>query len=381
MSIKLMFIFWELYVLPWGQMSLWGATVITNLLSAIPWIGKDLVEFIWGGFSVLSAPQDSDILSQILLIAGTSSILGVGYVFIIENRNVKKPTTWGQSAVVKNYSNMTNFEAIQRLNAGDLVFAYLVGLIEGDGWFSVTKNGKYIKYEFGIEMDIRDIQLLYKIKEILGVGTIDIRERNQRKMCLYRIRNKSHLKSIVLPIFDKYPMFSNKQYDYLMFKKLLLNEVHLSKDLSDYIRPTEPLNSIEIILNKPYFKPWLIGFIEAEGCFSIYKPVPPPEARSRPGGVKDNSKVASFDVSQTNSSILIEAIRKELSLTPNAFQDKTNGFKLKVSSVRAVENVVKYMQKAPLKLMGYKKLQYLLWLKELRNIPRYTNKFNIPDKY
>jgi len=40
------------YVLPWGQMSLWGATVITNLLSAIPWIGNDLVLFIWGGFSV-----------------------------------------------------------------------------------------------------------------------------------------------------------------------------------------------------------------------------------------------------------------------------------------------------------------------------------------
>ena len=34
-----------LYVLPYGQMSLWGATVITNLLSAIPWIGQDFVEF------------------------------------------------------------------------------------------------------------------------------------------------------------------------------------------------------------------------------------------------------------------------------------------------------------------------------------------------
>jgi quinol-cytochrome oxidoreductase complex cytochrome b subunit len=34
------------YVLPWGQMSYWGATVITNLLSAIPWVGTDLVEFI-----------------------------------------------------------------------------------------------------------------------------------------------------------------------------------------------------------------------------------------------------------------------------------------------------------------------------------------------
>lgn len=43
------------YVLPYGQMSLWGATVITNLLSAIPWIGGDFVEFIWGGFSVDNA--------------------------------------------------------------------------------------------------------------------------------------------------------------------------------------------------------------------------------------------------------------------------------------------------------------------------------------
>lgn len=43
------------YVLPYGQMSFWGATVITNLLSAIPWIGADLTNFIWGGFSVNNA--------------------------------------------------------------------------------------------------------------------------------------------------------------------------------------------------------------------------------------------------------------------------------------------------------------------------------------
>jgi ubiquinol-cytochrome c reductase cytochrome b subunit len=43
------------YVLPYGQMSLWGATVITNLLSAIPYFGQDLVELIWGGFSVSNA--------------------------------------------------------------------------------------------------------------------------------------------------------------------------------------------------------------------------------------------------------------------------------------------------------------------------------------
>nr|YP_337823.3 cytochrome b [Limnonectes fujianensis]AAY45911.1 cytochrome b [Limnonectes fujianensis] len=43
------------YVLPWGQMSFWGATVITNLLSAAPYIGTNLVEWIWGGFSVDNA--------------------------------------------------------------------------------------------------------------------------------------------------------------------------------------------------------------------------------------------------------------------------------------------------------------------------------------
>nr|AHY87905.1 cytochrome b [Eudynamys scolopaceus]UKP90063.1 cytochrome b [Eudynamys scolopaceus] len=40
------------YVLPWGQMSFWGATVITNLFSAIPYIGQTIVEWAWGGFSV-----------------------------------------------------------------------------------------------------------------------------------------------------------------------------------------------------------------------------------------------------------------------------------------------------------------------------------------
>jgi ubiquinol-cytochrome c reductase cytochrome b/c1 subunit len=40
------------YVLPWGQMSFWGATVITNLFSALPVIGETIVTFLWGGYSV-----------------------------------------------------------------------------------------------------------------------------------------------------------------------------------------------------------------------------------------------------------------------------------------------------------------------------------------
>nr|AIY62164.1 cytochrome b [Glyptotermes sp. B TB-2014] len=43
------------YVLPWGQMSFWGATVITNLLSAVPYMGTELVQWVWGGFAVDNA--------------------------------------------------------------------------------------------------------------------------------------------------------------------------------------------------------------------------------------------------------------------------------------------------------------------------------------
>nr|QYF07819.1 cytochrome b [Brachyponera chinensis] len=43
------------YVLPWGQMSFWGATVITNLISTIPYIGMNIVQWVWGGFSINNA--------------------------------------------------------------------------------------------------------------------------------------------------------------------------------------------------------------------------------------------------------------------------------------------------------------------------------------
>nr|YP_009742253.1 cytochrome b [Euspira gilva]QGZ08683.1 cytochrome b [Euspira gilva]QID90335.1 cytochrome b [Euspira gilva]QNN85790.1 cytochrome b [Euspira gilva] len=65
------------YVLPWGQMSFWGATVITNLLSAIPYLGKMLVEWVWGGFAVDNATLTRFFALHFLLpfmIAGMSAL-------------------------------------------------------------------------------------------------------------------------------------------------------------------------------------------------------------------------------------------------------------------------------------------------------------------
>lgn len=258
----------------------------------------------------------------------------------------------------------------KKWNSNHLYYAYLVGLFEGDGFFTVTKKGKYFQCELGIELSIKDVELIYKIKDLLGVGIVSFRERKGISMVSLRVRKKDHLINNILPIFDKYTLFSNKLYDYLRLRNVILSNVVFYVDIPKYTRSSVPFNSIESILNAPYFSAWLVGFIEAEGCFSVY----------RLGKVEDYF-VASFDISQTNGEILILAIRKYLSLTPQVYKDKTNNFKLKVTSVRSLENVIKFLNKAPVKLLGNKKLQYLLLIKKLRTIPRYAEKINIPNKY
>ena len=351
-----------MYVLPYGQMSLWGATVITNLLSAIPWIGQDFVQFVWGGL-YSDEPQHTDVLLKILLNAGTSPIFGFTYgLFLIIS--VKIVRTWGKSAGVRSISTS---EASQRLQAGDLIYAYIVGLIEGDGYFTITKKGKYLTYELGIELSIKDVELIYNLKNFLGVGIVSFRKRKQVEMVSLRIRDKNHLKNYIIPIFDKYPMFSNKQLDYLRFRNALLSNIIYSSDLPEYCRSVQSIHTIESIIKTSYFPAWLVGFIEAEGCFSVYE--------------QNSYLIASFDISQTEGDIIISAIREYLSFTTSIYLDKTNCFKLKVTSVRSIENVINFLDRAPVKLLGNKKLQYLFWIKQLRTIERYYKNINLPSNY
>lgn len=295
--------------------------------------------------------------------------------------------TWGLSAVVKFINNF----ATQRLNArnliinnnyikpqykfyNDYIYAYIVGLFEGDGWFTISKKGKYLTYELGIELNIRDIKLLYKIKNILGVGIIKIRTKKNIKgldikLATLSIRNKKHLKEVIIPIFDKFPMLTLKQYDYLRFKSNLLNDVIYFNDLIPYKRSNIPLYSHEDILNKDYFPSWLIGFIEAEGSFGTYT------------ASKDNTQIAYFEISQNYDLIILESIRKFLKIKSNI-----HNFKLKTTSVRGISNLIKFIHLTKssyggIKLLGFKKIQYLCFLKNLRSISRYNNNINIPNIY
>lgn len=304
--------------------------------------------------------------------------------------------TRGKSAVVRYLHK--NIKATQRLNAENLnitkldikniyndKYAYFVGLIEGDGWFSVNKKGKYLTYEIGIELNIRDIKLLYKLKKLLGIGIIKIRKRKtinpplvgipakgwhkEIELATFSIRNKKHLKEIIIPIFDKYPMLTLKQYDYINFKKHLLNNIIYSKDLPIYTRSNIPLYDLNYIINQSYFSSWLIGFIEVEGSFGIYKTC-------------KEEILAYFEISQSHDTIILEAIKKYLNISNAVYLNKKiNNYKLKITSIRNIENLIKFMNKNPVKLLGYKKIQYILFLKEIRKISKYNININIPDIY
>nr|ALO70303.1 cytochrome b [Astenus lyonessius] len=70
------------YVLPWGQMSFWGATVITNLLSAIPYLGMDIVQWLWGGFAVDNATLTRFFTFHFLLPFIISALVMIHLLFL-----------------------------------------------------------------------------------------------------------------------------------------------------------------------------------------------------------------------------------------------------------------------------------------------------------
>lgn len=73
------------YVLPWGQMSFWGATVITNLFSAIPWVGESLVHLLWGGFSVANPTLNRFFVLHFLLPFVICAVVGLHLIALHQN--------------------------------------------------------------------------------------------------------------------------------------------------------------------------------------------------------------------------------------------------------------------------------------------------------
>lgn len=78
------------YVLPWGQISFWGARVITGLIQAVPYVGTDIIKWLWGGFSV-DSPTLTRFFSLHFLLPFVVRVFAIIHIIILHHRGSNNP--------------------------------------------------------------------------------------------------------------------------------------------------------------------------------------------------------------------------------------------------------------------------------------------------
>jgi hypothetical protein len=95
-------------------------------------------------------------------------------------------------------------------------YFWLVGLTDGDGCFSITRQKGLWCLTFKISLNKLNSKALYYIKKQLGVGSITFESRN----CHYRIRDIKSLKNVIIPIFNEYPLLTSKAFNFSKFSNV-----------------------------------------------------------------------------------------------------------------------------------------------------------------
>jgi ubiquinol-cytochrome c reductase cytochrome b subunit len=202
---------------------------------------------------------------------------------------------------------------------------------------------------------------LHKIKNILQVsGTVRLRK-DRPNVVVLKVRNKIDLREKIYPIFNRFPILTAKQEQFNHFKlNLVEKNVIYFADVEKLVY-IQKIPTVTQILRISYFQAWLVGFIEGEGCFSCYQVE------------KEKNMTCSFSISQTGSTWVLYAIRRFFDLRATPITDpKTLNTYLKTTSVSGNANVLDFLHKSPVKLIGYKHIQYILWAQNLRTSPRYA---------
>jgi len=284
-------------------------------------------------------------------------------------------------------------KASQRLNTKDI--QWLIGFTDGDGCLTMYKEKKYLnnwKHEYTIGLSIKDIRLLYKIKKILGCGII----RKYNNVAIFRVKKIKHLIYKIIPIFDEYPLLTEKKrLNYINFRNSLLSKALISKrDITNkdiiFINKlldntpnnlyNKTIENLFVNIDNVFFDNWLIGFTEAEGSFYfVNKDI---------SNISDISQFniplrAEFRLSQNNNFFLLNKIKEKLKIgrKVNLQTKSSNHYYLVAASTTSIQNVINFYTNPNLvKLKGIKYLQFILWLKGIKNIVRHK-KIKIPTKY
>ena len=159
---------------------------------------------------------------------------------------------------------------------------WLSGFIDGEGCFHVRFNGKSLNFTFTIALHIDDIDVLYKIRDFLGVGTV-WKSRTQ-STCSFRIRGITQCIASLIPLLNEFPLLTKKYWDFKIFEKLIYLKISLkkreklSKEMIDYVWSLKAEINLKNKKPNPGIYPvtkfWLLGFIEGEGTFGLKHLVP-----------------------------------------------------------------------------------------------------------
>jgi hypothetical protein len=334
-------------------------------------------------------------IAILFIIIKLRVVIVLMFNFIIKHIGLTKNYLFAKLVEVKNYimwkrnftltKNITAIplvqKASQRLNTKDI--QWFVGFTDGDGCLSVYEEKKYgLRHEYTIGLEIADIRLLYKIKSFLGCGTI----RKYNNVAIFKIKKIHHILYILIPIFDKYPLLTEKKRDsYLNFRNTFLSKVlnskratiedkiyceNLLKNSPNILYATSYLtsNGLALSVNKDYFDNWIVGFTEAEGSFYFVK-----------DPIEHYNLRAEFRLSQARSEdnfILLDLIRNRLKLKRDVCltSNSKHHYYIVATSIDTIQNIIQFFNNPKLvKLKGLKYLKYKLWLKGIKSIIRYKN--------
>lgn len=268
------------------------------------------------------------------------------------------------------YSNFSH----QRLNMeqpdNQWFQQWLVGFTDGDGTFSIVKQNNKWSLTFQIGQNTYNLRVLYYIKKQLGVGSVYVE--SNRNMANFRIRDRKVLNKTIFPIFDRYPLLSTKYFNYIIFKEAynILEDPNLTKLEKDSLieallqkKPSEfyispAWNQVTLPLKdaneakKVISKPWLVGFIEAEGSFYLVS-----KASDR--------IVHGFGISQKLDEVVLKGIKHILHIPTNiVFKSKHNYYMLDTTNSRAIGNIVNYFDST---MQGMKAVELKIWSRSFNN--------------
>jgi len=293
-------------------------------------------------------------------------VIGYSYLFriFLSQIYVKMPISGRKHAWVENqkYSTHQRLNKEYLKNSKDWFEQWLVGMTDGDGTFSIVRQNNKWSLVYKIALSRYNLRALFYIKKQLGIGSVT-KDNNKGQIL---IRDRKKLEKYIFPIFDKYPLLTSKQFNYEKFKQafFILENNSFTKEEKDiklfelktksipnnYISPVwnniklplKTVNNVSGIITKP----WLVGFIEAEGSFYLVS--------------KDSTRIVhGFGLTQKLDNIVLEAIGLVLHISTSVkYKSKYNYYILDTTNSRAIENIIEYFHNT---MKGMKAVEYRIW--------------------